>query len=88
MTKKFNFILQKIEDANNKLMRSETNLQYIKALKSIKFWLLKLDAMAQESPTVAQSGQYLQMFYTGAGFSYFDRVNNSLLEYGYGVKPF
>ena len=88
MTKKFNFILQKIEDANNKLMRAETNLQYIKSLKSIKFWLLKLDAMAQESPTVAQSGQYLQMFYTGAGFSYFDRVNNSLLEYGYGVKPF
>ena len=88
MTKKFNFILQKIEDANNKLMRSETNLQYIKALKSIKFWLLKLDAMAQESPTVAQSGQYLQMFYTGAGFSYFDRVQNSILEYNYGVKPF
>ena len=88
MTKKFNFILQKIEDANNKLMRSETNLQYIKALKSIKFWLLKLDAMAQESPTVAQSGQYLQMFYTGAGFSYFDRVQNSILEYSYGVKPF
>lgn len=88
MTKKFNFILQKIEDANNKLMSSETNLQYIKALKSIKFWLLKLDAMAQESPTVAQSGQYLQMFYTGAGFSYFDRVQNSILEYSYGVKPF
>lgn len=88
MTKKFNFILQKIEDANNKLMRSETNLQYIKALKSIKFWLLKLDAMAQESPTVAQSGQYLQMFYTGAGFSFFDRVQNSILEYNYGVKPF
>jgi hypothetical protein len=88
MTKEFNFILQKIEDANNKLMRSETNLQYIKALKSIKFWLLKLDAMAQESPTVAQSGQYLQMFYTGAGFSYFDRVQNSILEYNYGVKPF
>ena len=88
MTKKFNFILQKIEDANNKLMRAETNLQYIKSLKSIKFWLLKLDAMAQESPTVAQSGQYMQLFYTGAGFSFFDRVNNSLLEYGYGVKPF
>ena len=88
MTKKFNFILQKIEDANNKLMSSETNLQYIKALKSIKFWLLKLDAMAQESPTVAQSGQYLQMFYTGAGFSYFERVQISFLEYSYGVKPF
>ena len=88
MTKKFNFILQKIEDANNKLMRSETNLRYIKALQSLKFWLLKLDAMAQESPTVAQSGQYMQMFYTGAGFSYFDRVQNSILEYNYGVKPF
>jgi hypothetical protein len=81
-------ILQKIETAETKLFHADNNLRYIKALQSLKFWLLKLDAMAQESPTVAQSGQYLQMFYTGAGFSYFDRVNNSLLEYGYGVKPF
>jgi hypothetical protein len=44
--------------------------------------------MAQESPAVAQSGQYMQLFYTGAGFSYFDRVQNSILEYSYGVKPF
>ena len=88
MTKKFNFILQKIESAESKLMQSDNNLRYIKALQSLKFWLLKLDAMAQESPAVAQSGQYMQLFYTGAGFSFFDRVNNSLLEYGYGVKPF
>ena len=81
-------ILQKIENAESKLFQSDNNLRYIKALQSLKFWLLKLDSMAQESPTVAQSGQYLQMFYTGAGFSNFDRVNNSLLEYGYGVKPF
>ena len=88
MTKKFNFILQKIESAESKLMQSDNNLRYIKALQSLKFWLLKLDAMAQESPAVAQSGQYMQLFYTGAGFSFFDRVNNSLLEYNYGVKPF
>ena len=88
MTKKFNFILQKIEDAESKLFQSDNNLRYIKALQSLKFCLLKLDAMAQESPTVAQSGQYMQMFYTGAGFSYFDRVQNSILEYNYGVKPF
>ena len=81
-------ILQKIETAETNLSHADNNLRYIKALQSLKFWLLKLDAMAQESPTVAQSGQYLQMFYTGAGFSYFDRVQNSILEYNYGVKPF
>ena len=81
-------ILQKIETAETNLSHADNNLRYIKALQSLKFWLLKLDAMAQESPAVAQSGQYLQMFYTGAGFSFFDRVNNSLLEYNYGVKPF
>ena len=88
MTKKFDFLLQKIEDAESKLFQADNNLRYIKALQSLKFWLLKLAALAQESPTVAQSGQYLQMFTTGAGFSFFDRVNNSLLEYSYGVKPF
>ena len=81
-------ILQKIETAEKNLSHADNNLRYIKALQSLKFWLLKLDAMAQESPTVAQSGQYMQMFYTGAGFSYFDRVQNSILEYNYGVKPF
>ena len=86
--KQFNLILQKIESAESKLIQSDNNLRYIKALQSLKFWLLKLDAMAQESPAVAQSGQYMQLFYTGAGFSFFDRVNNSLLEYNYGVKPF
>ena len=86
--KQFNFILQKIESAESKLMQSDNNLRYIKALQSLKFWLLKLDAMAQESPAVAQSGQYMQLFYPGAGFSFFDRVQNSILEYNYGVKPF
>ena len=86
--KQFNFILQKIESAESKLMQSDNNLRYIKALQSLKFWLLKLDAMAQESPAVAQSGQYMQLFYTVAGFSFFDRVQNSILEYNYGVKPF
>ena len=86
--KQFNLILQKIESAESKLIQSDNNLRYIKALQSLKFWLLKLDAMAQESPAVAQSGQYMQLFYTGAGFSTFDRVQNSILEYNYGVKPF
>ena len=86
--KQFNFILQKIESAESKLMQSDNNLRYIKALQSLKFWLLKMDAIAQESPAVAQSGQYMQLFYTGAGLSYFDRVQNSILEYNYGVKPF
>lgn len=83
-----NTILKKIECANYKLCNAENNLQYIKALKSIYFWLIRFDEMAQQSPEVANSGEYLQMFYTGAGFSFFSRVQNSILEYNYGVRPF
>lgn len=86
--KQFDLVLAKIESANERICRAENNLQYIKALKSVYFWLIRLDEMAQQSKEVANSGEYLQMFYTGAGFSFFSRVQNSILEYNYGVKPF
>ena len=31
---------------------------------------------------------YLSYFYTGCGFSFYDRVCNSILEYKYGNRPF
>lgn len=86
--KQFKNILQKIETAEAKLCQAENNLQYIKALKSCLFWLIRFDAMAQKSDTIANSAEYRVMFTTGAGWSFFDRVQNSILEYNYGVKPF
>lgn len=81
MKHSLNHIVAKIETANEKLCQSENNLQYIKSLQSLRFWLLHL-AMFQNSI------EYLAYFYTGAGFSFWDRVNNSILEYQYGNKPF
>ena len=82
MTKKFNFILQKIENAESKLFHSDNNLRYIKALKSLNYWLLQLSDIAPNS------AEYVRYFLCVAGFSTFDRVQNSILEYNYGVKPF
>lgn len=73
--------MSKIDTANEKLCNSENNLQYIKALQSLKFWLLHL-SMFQNST------EYESYFFTGCGFSFWDRVNNSILEYQYGNKPF
>lgn len=75
-------IIAKIDQAQEKIANSSTNLQYIKALQSLHFWLLKLEASFPES------AEYLQAFYTVCGFSFFDRVQNSILDYKYGNKPF
>lgn len=81
-------ILQKIKTAETKICQAENNLQYIKALKSCLFWLIRFDAMAQKSEDIANGAEYRAMFTTGAGWSFFDRVQNSILGYNYGVKPF
>lgn len=86
--KTFENIIKKIELSEAKICYAENNLQYIKALKSCFFWLIRLDSMAQKSKDVASSAEYLAMFTTGAGCSFFDRVKNSILEYNYGIKPF
>lgn len=83
-----NNIIQKIENANENLCKADNNLRYIKALKSCLFWLLKLDAIAQTSPDVANSGEYKQLFLSGCGWSFFERVNNSIDAYNYGERPF
>lgn len=83
-----NNIMRKIETANENLCKADNNLRYIKALKSCLFWLLKLDAIAQTSPDVANSGEYKQLFLSGCGWSFFERVNNSIEAYNYGERPF
>ena len=81
--KKYNlsYILKKIEENENKLCFVENNLQYIKVLKALYLWLSRL-SMFQNTV------EYQAYFFTGAGFSTFDRVQNSILEYQYGKRPF
>ena len=75
-------ILKNIESAETKLYQADNNLRYIKALKSLNFWLLQLSAIAPNS------AEYVRYFFCVAGWSTFDRVQNSIIEYNYGVKPF
>lgn len=81
-------ILQKIDSANERLCKAENNLQYIKALQSCRFWLMRFSDAARVSCAVASSAEYQALFYTGAGFSFADRVINSLQAYSYGERPF
>ena len=79
--KNLSYIVKKIEENENKLCFVENNLQYIKVLKALYLWLSRL-SMFQNSV------EYQAYFISGAGFSFFDRVQNSILEYQYGNKPF
>ena len=80
MNKNFKKIVQKINEAERRLESSENNLQYIKNLKSLQKWLFRL-SMFQNTY------EYKKYFLNGV-FSFWDRVNNSILEYQYGNKPF
>ena len=88
--KKIDYIISKIETAEEKLCQADNNLRYIKALQALKYWLIKLDSMLTEKDRESgkYSAKYMAYFYCGAGFSFFDRVQNSILEYNYGVRPF
>lgn len=80
-------ILSRIHDAQHRLCNASNNLQYIKALQSIFFWLERFaDALTPEERQ--RSAEYEALFFTGCGFSFYDRVCNSIQEYNYGTRPF
>ena len=87
----------KIENAINhitslqeKLCYCENNLQYIKRLQALKYWLHKFDSFLDRNSK--QHGKYAAVyesyFHTCCGFSFYDRVCNSILVYEYGDRPF
>ncbi len=73
-----------------KLCYCENNLQYIKRLQALKYWLHKFDSFLDRSSR--QHGEYAAVyesyFHTCCGFSFYDRVCNSILVYEYGDRPF
>lgn len=83
-------LLEKIEELNQKLAESENNLQYITRLKALRSAYQKFDKVYHsDTDYVKEYGaEYLQLFYSGAGWSPYDRVLNSILDYEYGNKPF
>lgn len=84
MNKETEFIVGKIEHLKETICHCENNLQYIKRLQALKYWLLKLDVLL-DNP---KDDNYLKYFYSDKGHSFFDRVCLSITDYQYGNKPF
>lgn len=73
-----------------RLCNCENNLQYIKRLQALKYWLLKFDSYLDSDNR--KRGKYAAIydsyFCTDCGFCFYDRVHDSILDYQYGNRPF
>ena len=90
MDKQIDKLINHIRDLENRLGEVDNNLRYIKVIQALKHSLEKLDNMLKDNATLQREYQaiYLSYFYTSCGFSFYDRVCNSILEYQYGNRPF
>ena len=61
-----------------------SKIEYIKRLQALKYWLLKLDVLLDNS----NDEIYRKYFYSDKGHSFFDRICLSITDYQYGNKPF
>ena len=79
-----------IRELERRLEEADNNLRYIKVVQALKnsldnlYALLLLDTAMQRK----YQSTYMVYFYNGGGFSRYDRVCNSLLEYRNGNRPF
>ena len=79
-----------IRELERRLGEVDNNLRYIKVVQALKksldnlYALLLLDTAMQRK----YQSTYMVYFYNGGGFSRYDRVYNSLLEYKNGNRPF
>lgn len=90
MNKKIDKLIEHIEDLEARLCQADNNLRYIKALQALKRSLEKFDDILKSDTALQReySANYLSYFYTGCGFSFYNRICNSILDYKYGNKPF
>lgn len=70
------------------LCQCENNLQYIKRLQALKYWIIKFDELLENKLQKEYAAIYESYFCSGCGFSFYGRVCNSILEYNYGNRPF
>ena len=80
MDKKKETMVSKIEYLKETICHCENNLQYIKRLQALKYWLLKLDVLLDNS----NDEIYRKYFYSDKGHSFFDRICLSITDYQYG----
>lgn len=90
MDKQIDKLIDHIRDLENRLGEVDNNLRYIKVVQALKHSLDKLDDMLRNNPELQREYQttYHSYFYTGCGFSFYDRICNSILDYKYGNRPF
>ena len=90
MDKQTEKVIKHIKDLENRLGYVDNNLRYIKVIQALKYWLEKFAELLSNIQALQREYQasYLSYFYTGCGFSFYDRVCNSILEYKYGNRPF
>lgn len=89
-TKDIENAINHITTLQERLCCAENNLQYIKRLQALKHWLHKFDSFLDRNSRL--NGEYAAIyesyFCTCCGFSFYDRVINSIIAYEYGERPF
>ena len=81
-------IINHIQITQDRLCHSENNLQYIKRLQALLYWLNKFEAFIVDTEKGKYAEVYKSYFAHVHGFSFYDRVCNSILDYKYGNRPF
>ena len=81
-------IIDRINNMQERLYQAENNLQYIKRLQALRYWLDTFDAFIVDPEKGEYAAIYQSFFMHTCGFSYYDRVCNSILDYKYGNRPF
>lgn len=79
-----------ITTLQEKLCDCENNLQYIKRLQALMYWLDKFDSCLDSDNRQEEqfAAIYESYFCTSCGFSFYNRVCNSITAYQYGERPF
>lgn len=90
MGKQIDRLIEYIRNLESRLREVDNDLKYIKVAQALKHSLERLDDMLKDDTTLQCKYQaiYLNYFHTGCGFSFYDRVCNSILDYKYGNRPF
>ena len=88
MKKQIEKTISHIKDLERKLDEVDNNLRYIKLVQALKKSMDNLYALLLLDTAMQRKYQSTYYFYNGGGFSRYDRVVNSLLEYKNGNRPF
>ena len=88
--KKIDKLIAHIRDLERRLGEVDNNLRYIKVVQALKYSMDNLYFLLLSDTALQRKYQstYIVYFYNDCGFSRYDRVCNSLLEYRNGNRPF